>query len=174
MEFPMTITRFLILFLFSGYALADEKSCFADKRIHQGDSIVFKDVVNNNIFDRLDSASLSTELQLKYPKNSSHEKNIHDNSMQQREVFVADGLYVEQIKSPKHKKINTLCAEIQNKQIIQKFINNDELLESIVPEECSTECEIRFSSYDENSLMYALIKDRKIYRIKYINVGYDG
>lgn len=172
----MTFTKFLILILIfiSGSVLADEKSCFSDSRIFNDERIIFKEMVDNNFFEQLDSKSLFEKLALGYRKKVYPEKNIHDNSLQQRIGFSLNGLYAEQIKSPKHDKINTLCAEIQSNEIMRAFITNYDSLKINYLHDCSTGCEIRISSYDENSVMYIFIKERKINRIKYINVGYDG
>lgn len=172
----MTFTKILILILifFSDSVLADEKSCFSDSRMFNDERIVFKEMVDNNFFEQLDSKSLFKKLALGYQKNVYPEKNIHDNSLQQRIVFSSGGLHAEQVKSLKHDKVNTLCAEIQSNEIMRAFITNYDSLKVSDLNDCSMGCEIRISSYDENSVMYIFIKDRTINRIKYINVGYDG
>jgi hypothetical protein len=170
----MTIIKFIFCwFAIIGYAQANENSCLSDISISKNTADI-KFISNGDVFKQMDDKKIFDYLVNNYNYKERHSESIHNSGIQSYLTFSESGLHVEQVVSKQHSKVNILCASISaSNKVTELFIDSDIAL-NFLKKNCTSSCEIKISSYDQNLIMYIVFVNDKLLSIKYINLGYDG
>ncbi len=170
----MTIIKFVFFWcVVISFAQANEEYCLPDIPISKNTADM-KLVSNGDLFEQIDDKKIFDYLVKHYKYKERHAESIHNADIQSYIAFSDSDFYIEQVVSKKYNKFNTLCALVKNPDKVIKLFIDSSVAFNFFKDNCTSSCEIKISSYDENLIMYILFSRERLLAIKYINLGYDG